>query len=167
MAILVEWRVSLKLCCAFFYYTTSLQLVTALSNCTAQIGGSDWSVFLSAPETFGVSNACHAHSRTSDLARLFSTNVSVRTAHFNIKALPSFPMGISLFILNRVCTSFMNHYYYVGNSLYLTGVPSWMKSRKKKRKRTCRNHSKNSLIKITICLPAFCRGFQTGFWYFS
>ena len=113
----VDWRVSLKLCCAFFYYTTSLQLVTTLSNCTAQIGGSDRSVFLSAPETFCVSNACHAHSRTSDLARLFSTNVSVRTAHFNIKALLSFPMGISLFISNRVCTSFMNHYYYVGDSL--------------------------------------------------
>jgi hypothetical protein len=101
----------------FLNYTTSLQLVTALSNCTAQIGGSDRSVFLSAPETFGVSNACHAHSRTSDLARLFSTNVSVRTAHSNIKALLSFPMGISLFISNRVCTSFMNHYYYVGDSL--------------------------------------------------
>jgi hypothetical protein len=101
----------------FLNYTTSLQLVTALSNCTAQIGGSDRSVFLSAPETFCVSNACHAHSRTSDLARLFSTNVSVRTAHFNIKALPSFPMGISLFISNRVCTSFMNHYYYVGDPL--------------------------------------------------
>ena len=121
-----------------FYYTTSLQLVAALSNCTAQIGGSDRSVFLSAPETFGVSNACHAHSRTSDLVRLFSTNVSVWTAHFNIKALLSFSMGIFfLFISNRMYKFYESLLLCRGLHLAYGGCRVEWKGEKKKR--TCRN----------------------------